>query len=284
VCYIHAQRTKDGQPVSNKVPEYCRHIARAQKWQPRLIAQQPPNVSVSTCGQNEGACEQRRAMFNYLDLRMPNRRGLFIFLKQWADIVSVLQRHDIVVLESSRHDLAQASPEQKFSGGDKKRVLGQYRANAGLVARRVRQELDTFALSTRVVWRTAVNPPVFKACPLVSNMKPVVDIANAAASAEFARYGHAVLPIDRWAAALHVPRWWPLAVYSDGRYETMVMPDVHTHEGWCPRAKTNRSDVVPVEQPGHRYGWLSKVVTQLTVRALCALGPAKRLPPAAVLP
>jgi len=275
----HSQRTNDGQPVSNKVLEYCRPISRAQKWQPRGLAEQPPNVSVSTCGQNEGACGQKRALLNYLDLRMPNRRGLWIFLKETARLVSVLQRHDIVVLESSRHDLAQVSAGQKYSAGDKKRVLGQYRANAGVVARRVRQALDTFALSTRVVWRTAINPPVFKACPLVSNMKPIVDIANAAASAEFARYGHVVLPIDCWAAALHVPRWWPLAVFSDGRYETMVMPDVRTHEGWCPRAKTNRSDVVPIEQPGHRYGWVSKVVTLITMRALCALGPSKRHPP-----
>jgi len=79
--------------------------------------------------------------------------------------------------------------------------------------------------------------------------------------------------MHEWGRATHHPRWWPTAVYNEKSNVTAensrTVRDVHTHEGWCPRARIKSADIPAVEELGHRYGWLSKALTQLSTHALC---------------
>lgn len=117
----------------------------------------------------------------------------------------------------------------------------------------------------RVFWRTAAAPPGFAGmCNHQSNNPAVVALANAAAADAFAAAGLGVLPQHAWAVGFHNPRWWPT--------DTGNFSDVHQHEGWCEPMYAH---------PGIVHGWISKALTQLALRAVCAARDADGAAPSA---
>lgn len=281
------QRNRSGAPIDKLAAGYCKWDGPSLKWIARVRKAPRPKANVSglCAAPDDGLdpCPHAPTTLSYLNLRQPFRRGIPIFLKatSWQAIELALAQHDVVILESSRHDLAQVLPFNKYVK-DKRSVLGAYRNNALRLARRLKQAVARLGLRTRVVWRTAVPPPPLHACSLTSNNLAIVQIANEAAISAFRAEGLEVMPLHRWVAhgAYH-PRWWPRAVLADlteiedlkDRKGPFVVPtDVHTHEGWCPRVRQANAELgsnASAEQLGHRYGWLSKTMTQLTMHALC---------------
>jgi hypothetical protein len=180
----------------------------------------------------------------------------------------VVGSHDILILESMRHDMAQPL------GADTQRpMLGAYRARAAQLAKLLAQFVADEAVvrgpgrpPVQVFWRTAANPPgVQGKCNHPSNRPPIVLIANLAGAGAFSAHGLGVLAQHQWAAGFHSPRWWP---------HGEAFADVHTHEGWCPPPPSYK-------HAGVVHGWVSKALTQLTMRAACAQAHGYARPPRA---
>mmetsp|Transcript_48472 Transcript_48472/g.113414 ORF Transcript_48472/g.113414 Transcript_48472/m.113414 type:complete len:481 (-) Transcript_48472:31-1473(-) len=222
-------------------------------------------------------CDGAQVEFALGDFRLPFRHGMSNYLRHWERVLAHLRTSTVLVLESGRHDLANIIAGLKShcrTGGgctNKRRVLGKYRASAGEVAAKLRHAIDSEHLKVRVVFRTMLPPPSLGTCAIAANLESVAAIANAAAAHAFASNGFEVLPLHVWGRAAHHPQWWPSAVYADSadKGSLATVRDVHTHEGWCPRARIPSADTPAVEQLGHRYGWLSKALTQLSAHALC---------------
>ncbi|KAG8469387.1 hypothetical protein KFE25_005842 [Diacronema lutheri] len=255
--WARMQRNAAGRPIDKDAPSVCRWRRGLRRMMP--IREPPTRLAVPIArapaagglGANASAGEATQLQVTLVSLKIPYRQGLANFLSRNGRrrIADAVRNHDVVVLESARHDCAARTEALP--------VLGEYRARAralaqqcaGLVAAEAARRRPAGG-APRVFWRTAVAPPgIAEHCNHPSNNPAIVHVANVAAANAFAAYGLGVLPQHVWGRAFFNPRFWPY----DERWA-----DVHSHEGWCSPMYTH---------PGLVNGWVSKALTQLTLRA-----------------
>lgn len=218
-------------------------------WKPRSGHEVPKKRTIAPGGPT----------FSLHLIHEPFRNGLKNVLSSggWRTFEAVLRSHDVVVVESHRHDLA---PLKK---GDKGRVLGLYRARVQEFAGRIARVVQSMPAATRprVVWRTAhVKPVTEMPCPrYVGSVEAVIDIAAEVGAAAFRAQGFAVVPIHRISLSLDDEAWWHSAFSRELGGD---VTDIHMHERWC----LSSDDV----GDARRYGWVSKVLTQLTLGEMSA--------------
>lgn len=245
------QRTPAGMPINTDAKHICRWDARLKRMAP--VYSPPTQIAIPSKREASDARRASASSLNVtlLNVKWPYRRGLGNFVGgRLAAVQNAIRTHDIVIMESSRHDFA--PPRGR---GPEMTPLGTYRRRAAELAQKCSHAVEsewrrrgTNGTAPRILWRTALPPPGIQGrCNHPSNNPAVIHVANVAASAEFAARGLEVVPQHVWGRAFYNPHIWP---HND------EYADVHTHEGWCTPMYLH---------PGIVHGWISKALTQLTM-------------------
>ena len=164
-----------------------------------------------------------------------------------------------------------------------------------LCGSRIRVAVDSKNSSTRVYWRSP-QLPFSRGCPLLdTHAWPLLEELAYAGRTAFQEQGFAAINVLDLTMAATEPRWWYTTskgfqisdrrwVYdSDGtsRYVRATgrnSTDIHSHEASTrldfeeAAAREGCTAAGRFAQESRVYGWLSRVVTQMTLNRMCARG------------
>ena len=225
------------------------------------------------------------------------RAGLNYTLNHFdASYAELIRSHDIILIESARHDIS--PPREKVRLGKtaivKPRLLAEYRRLVNDLAERVRQVVDAKSsdLHTVVAWRSP-QIPHSSGCPLLdTHVPPLLEQMALIGSEAFRSRGFLAIDVLNLSRAAVDPHWWYYSrrgwqmsdwrwVYRHGRgmhvqsNSLSGVTELHTHEASTAqgfmeafaREGCTRDGRFPHD--GRVYGWLSRAVTQMTLKRVC---------------